>query len=509
MAALPSTVDSVNSNGYENPTGLWSRSYHSVYDQNPYVIFQSYENTPQMSYRPYASSSMRRHGHFNSPQPFPTSDYQSPVSPNAQYGAALSSVTQAALPIEFNQCTNSEIARPRRGPSPLEYSGRESNLIENFDGFSLMQQGFERLGINGLWSDVSKPMNDQSSLIQMLPAATSSKQVDLQELPELSFKMAFQHEGLVYGSSSCTSSYKGYCNDDYRCSHKSVSNYRPGSNGQTWSVSKEAKEGGKHDLLCSCTGMLATQTAQNRGPRALKKKSLTAGNGSIINESKNGTSPNVYNGNLNLLDSSIKYRDAKFFVIKSYSEDNVHRSIKYSVWASTPSGNKKLDAAYRDTKEKEQDIPIFLLFSVNASAQFCGVAEMVGPVDFDNSVDYWQQDKWTGQFPVKWHIIKDVPNSQFRHIILKDNDNKPVTNSRDTQEVELQLGIDMLNIFKNYEALSSILDDFDFYEERQKSTWVRKVGRQANSTSLLENRGKMLHHPNMSCHFPLSYSRQF
>lgn len=72
---------------------------------------------------------------------------------------------------------------------------------------------------------------------------------------------------------------------------------------------------------------------------------------------------------------------------------------------------------------------------VNASAQFCGVAEMIGPVDFEKSVDYWQQDKWSGQFPVKWHIIKDVPNNLFRHIILENNDNKPVTNSRDTQEV--------------------------------------------------------------------------
>ncbi|MCI01337.1 hypothetical protein A2U01_0022362 [Trifolium medium] len=74
-------------------------------------------------------------------------------------------------------------------------------------------------------------------------------------------------------------------------------------------------------------------------------------------------------------------------------------------------------------------------FQVNASAQFCGVAEMVGPVNFDKSVDFWQQDKWSGQFPVKWHIIKDVPNSQFRHLVLENNDNKPVTNSRDTQEV--------------------------------------------------------------------------
>lgn len=60
---------------------------------------------------------------------------------------------------------------------------------------------------------------------------------------------------------------------------------------------------------------------------------------------------------------------------------------------------------------------------------------MIGPVDFEKSVNYWQQDKWNGQFPVKWHIVKDVPNNLFRHIILENNDNKPVTNSRDTQEV--------------------------------------------------------------------------
>ncbi|RVW40056.1 YTH domain-containing family protein 1 [Vitis vinifera] len=100
------------------------------------------------------------------------------------------------------------------------------------------------------------------------------------------------------------------------------------------------------------------------------------------------------------------------------------RSIKYGVWVSTPNGNKRLDSAFHEAKEKHGNCPIFLLFSVNASASFCGVAEMVGPVDYDKSVDYWKQDKWTGQFPVKWHIIKDVPNSQFRHIILENNDNK-------------------------------------------------------------------------------------
>jgi len=72
---------------------------------------------------------------------------------------------------------------------------------------------------------------------------------------------------------------------------------------------------------------------------------------------------------------------------------------------------------------------------VNASGQFVGLAEMVGRVDFDKTLEHWQQDKWTGCFPVKWHIVKDVPNSLLKHIILENNENKPVTNSRDTHEV--------------------------------------------------------------------------
>ncbi|GAA0186318.1 RNA metabolism protein [Lithospermum erythrorhizon] len=168
------------------------------------------------------------------------------------------------------------------------------------------------------------------------------------------------------------------------------------------------------------------------------------------------------------------YSNAKFFVIKSYSEDDVHKSIKYGVWTSTPNGNKKLDAAYKEAKENSDGSPLFLLFSVNGSGQFVGLAEMVGPVDFDKTVEYWQQDKWSGCFPVKWHMVKDLPNSCLRHITLENNENKPVTNSRDTQEVRLEQGLEILKIYKSYSSQTCILDDFDFYEGRQKVMQEKK-----------------------------------
>lgn len=177
-------------------------------------------------------------------------------------------------------------------------------------------------------------------------------------------------------------------------------------------------------------------------------------------------------------DFPLNYPNAKFFVIKSYSEDDVHKSIKYNVWSSTPNGNKRLHAAYEDSQRisrgKPGLCPIFLFFSVNASGQFCGVAEMVGPVDFQKDMDFWQQDKWTGSFPVKWHVVKDVPNTSFRHIVLENNENKPVTNSRDTQEILYIPGLNMLSIFKSSPLKASILDDFIYYEERQRIMYEEK-----------------------------------
>ncbi|PWA54528.1 YTH domain-containing protein [Artemisia annua] len=180
----------------------------------------------------------------------------------------------------------------------------------------------------------------------------------------------------------------------------------------------------------------------------------------------------------NKTDFSETYADAKFFIIKSYSEDDVHKSIKYNVWASTQNGNKKLEAAYQEAQQKPEGCPIFLFFSVNTSGQFVGVAEMVGPVDFNKSLEYWQQDKWIGCFPVKWHIVKDLPNSLLKHIILENNENKPVTNSRDTQEVKLDQGLQVIKIFKEHSSKQCILDDFEFYEDRQKKIQEKKAKQQ-------------------------------
>lgn len=225
---------------------------------------------------------------------------------------------------------------------------------------------------------------------------------------------------------------------------------------------------------------------QNWGPRINRIKNQWISPTGISNtgtEQVVGNNEGYYPASVideyNRADFPTSYDHARFFVIKSYSEDDVHKSIKYRVWSSTPNGNKRLDGAYHDAQHRAVgspgSCPVFLFFSVNASGQFCGVAEMIGPVDFKSTVDFWQLDKWSGCFPVKWHIIKDVSNSNLRHIILENNENKPVTNSRDTQEIKYVQGMEMLKIFKNYSTKTSILDDFEYYEDREKAIRDKKL----------------------------------
>ena len=56
----------------------------------------------------------------------------------------------------------------------------------------------------------------------------------------------------------------------------------------------------------------------------------------------------------------------KAFVIKSYSEDDIHKAIKYCVWSSTREGNLKLARAYEECNQAEE-YPVYLFYSVNAS----------------------------------------------------------------------------------------------------------------------------------------------
>ena len=160
--------------------------------------------------------------------------------------------------------------------------------------------------------------------------------------------------------------------------------------------------------------------------------------------------------------------DCKFFIIKSFSEEDIHKSIKYGVWSSSKKGNTTLSNAFNKTKEK--DSFVYLFFSCNRSGRYVGVAKMKSVCNFNKTFNYWTQDDlWTGLFDVEWLFIKDIPLNEFRNIIItmKNGEIKPVSNARDTQEIPFEQAKIMLNIFVKYENIHTILEHFEYYDKRQ------------------------------------------
>ena len=162
--------------------------------------------------------------------------------------------------------------------------------------------------------------------------------------------------------------------------------------------------------------------------------------------------------------------NSKFFVIKSFSEEDVHKSIKYGVWSSSKNGNLTLTNAYNITLEKNGNV--YLFFSCNGSGRFTGICRMKTPCDENKHFEFWTQDnKWPGLFEVEWLFIKDVPFKEFKDIIItmKDGEIKPISNSRDTQEIPFEQAKIMIERTSKYQNSNTILEHFEFYDLRQEN----------------------------------------
>ena len=162
--------------------------------------------------------------------------------------------------------------------------------------------------------------------------------------------------------------------------------------------------------------------------------------------------------------------NSKFFVIKSFSEEDVHKSIKYNVWSSSKDGNLTLSNAFRITEENKGNV--YLFYSCNGSGRYCGLARMKTPCDDNKSFGLWTQDgKWPGLFDVEWLFIKDVPFREFKNVIItmKDGEVKPISNARDTQEIPFEQAKIMIQKITEYQNTNTILEHFEFYDMRQEN----------------------------------------
>lgn len=177
---------------------------------------------------------------------------------------------------------------------------------------------------------------------------------------------------------------------------------------------------------------------------------------------------------------------AKFLVVKSFHEDDVHKSIRHGVWSSTSQGNEKLQKAWEEAHDEacrlspdgsgrnpetgRSMVPLILLFSVNKSKGFCGACEMIGPVDFDRRADFWVRrndgrNRWCGGADVEWLVVKDVPNTVFEDLCFPGPHHRPVIFSRDATELPYAQGREFLERFLQFASPTTLLQDLAFYDE--------------------------------------------
>lgn len=149
-----------------------------------------------------------------------------------------------------------------------------------------------------------------------------------------------------------------------------LSNFGSSANGQA-SLERSRSKSYHGRVSNDVNGSPDASTEQNRGPRSNQSKNHFAVKAYTTRAGESDAQGNIiiYTDHYNRDDFPIDYINAKFFVIKSYSEDDVHKGIKYSVWSSTPNGNKKLQSAYEDAWRiaagEKRGCPIFLFFSVS------------------------------------------------------------------------------------------------------------------------------------------------
>ncbi|KAH7655166.1 YTH domain-containing protein [Dioscorea alata] len=455
-------------------------------DGAPYVYYSpsyEYAQSPYNPYNPYIPGAVGYDSQFIGTQQYATGSlYQQPISSPAYFPVVVQSNSDIAPNSYSGHLTssNGSTVMNRVDSAPLKHTPRaasasaDSNLQKFGSGYPTSLP-FE------------SPSHPTQSLSKLAEGLLSNKTHSKQSSSHGAITSGRNHQVPQAGSSGSIQTTHRISNDrapsvndpfkGSLLSGNGIGSF--GSNSHVWDAPDKFGPGIQFNSAIT-NGDRSSRMLydQSRAPRANRSK-VQQPSMITVKAYRNKVGAGDAHGNIviqtdkyNRDDFALDYSEAKFFVIKSYSEDDVHKSIKYNVWSSTPNGNKKLDSAYNEAQRisagKPRHCPVFLFFSVNASGHFCGVAEMVGPVDFSKDMEFWQQDKWIGSFPIKWHIIKDVPNTSLRHIILENNENRPVTSSRDTQEVPYLPGLSMLHIFKNSSPGTSVLDDFMFYEERQK-----------------------------------------
>lgn len=134
-----------------------------------------------------------------------------------------------------------------------------------------------------------------------------------------------------------------------------------------------------------------------------------------------------------------QYMPVRYFIMKSSNFQNIDISQQKGMWSTTPSNERKLNGAFWESL-------VYLIFSVQGSGHFQGFARMGSSIGCEKSQD-WGSAGFGGVFKVEWIRKESIPFQFAHHLLNPWNDNKKVQMSRDGQELEPQVGEQLLQLW--------------------------------------------------------------
>ncbi|KAK3692303.1 YT521-B-like domain-containing protein [Podospora appendiculata] len=133
--------------------------------------------------------------------------------------------------------------------------------------------------------------------------------------------------------------------------------------------------------------------------------------------------------------------DTRFFIVKSFNEDNVLKCMEDGVWATQTKNGQLLTTAFANCQN------VILFFSINKSRAFQGFARMATTPSPDTPRPKWMNGiHWDTSPPFRVEWLSKVPVEFFRigHLKNSYNENMPVLVGKDGQEIEEKCGRELL-----------------------------------------------------------------
>ncbi|XP_025000689.1 3'-5' RNA helicase YTHDC2 isoform X2 [Gallus gallus] len=142
----------------------------------------------------------------------------------------------------------------------------------------------------------------------------------------------------------------------------------------------------------------------------------------------------------------------RYFIMKSSNLQNLDISQQKGIWSTTPSNEQKLNRAFWESSL------VYLIFSVQGSGHFQGFARMSSEIGCEQS-QCWGSTGLGGVFKVEWIRKESIPFQFTHHLLNPWNDNKEVQISRDGQELEPQIGEQLLKLWDHTSAVKASTDN--------------------------------------------------